>query len=46
MTSNIVNKLNYYHENLIPMQKTGIPVIPLFMGLIILMGGFIVTKKK
>lgn len=43
---NIVNKGNSPHENLIPMQKTGIPVIPLFMGLIILMGGFIVTRKK
>jgi uncharacterized repeat protein (TIGR01451 family) len=43
---NIVNKGNSPHENLIPMQKTGIPVIPLFMGLIILMGGVIVTRKK
>ena len=43
---NAVTKSGYYGKNVIPMQKTGIPVIPLFMGLIILMGGFIVSNKK
>jgi uncharacterized repeat protein (TIGR01451 family) len=43
---NVINKGKFCVENVIPMQKTGIPVIPLVMGLIILMGGFILIKKS
>ena len=41
-----INKVNNSNEKFIPMQKTGIPVIPLFIGIIIVMGGFITTKRK
>ena len=42
---NTVDKSNYYGNNYIPMQKTGLPLIPLFIGVIILMGGFIIARK-
>ncbi len=42
---NVTNKSDYYGINSIPMQKTGLPLIPLFMGVIILMGGFIIARK-
>lgn len=28
------------------MQKTGIPVLPALLGILILMGGFIVSRNK
>ena len=46
VNSDTANKDDSSHENTIPMQNTGIPVIPLFIGLIMLMGGFFVTRKK
>ena len=41
-----INNGNDRNEKLIPMQKTGIPFIPLFTGIIIVMGGFVITKRK
>jgi predicted transporter len=46
LLNNIINEKNFNDEKLIPMQKTGIPIIPLFMGIIIIMGGFIITRRK
>ena len=33
-------------EDTIPMQKTGIPVLPALLGILSLMGGFIVSRNK
>ena len=46
LPDSIINGKNLHDENMIPMQKTGIPVIPLFMGFIMVMGGFIITRRK
>ncbi len=34
------------NEDTIPMQKTGIPVLPALLGILSLMGGFIVSRNK
>ena len=46
LLNSIINEENFHDENQIPMQKTGIPIIPLVMGIIIIMGGFIITRRK
>ena len=43
--NNIVNEEYFRYEKQIPMQKTGIPIIPLVIGFVIVMGGFIRSQK-
>ncbi len=46
ITLDSVTKGYNYHEKLIPMQKTGIPIIPLLIGIIILFVGFAIIRRK
>jgi uncharacterized repeat protein (TIGR01451 family) len=45
MRDNIINEENFHNENQIPMQKTGIPIIPLVMGIIIIISGVTTSRR-
>ena len=46
LPNSIINEENFHDENQIPMQKTGIPIIPLVMGIIISNGRIYYHQKK
>jgi alcohol dehydrogenase (cytochrome c) len=46
VANNIVNKTNVSHDANIPMQKTGVPILPSLLGLLIISGSIIERKLR